>query len=129
MLASESVGDLSGSIRRVVVNHQNARVCMRKDAGHDDRKVFALVVRWHQDERAHTSGLPGGLDSERATGGWDFLTAVALAEAVSPASCVSDCRRSALSNRKVEICSETRPTRKTITANISSNTAPLGIRE
>ena len=32
------------------------------------------------------------------------------------------------SNRSVEICSETRPTRMTITENISSSTAPFGMR-
>src|SRR5688500_15417558 len=93
MLGRELVGQLTGAIRRAIVDDEQLCRSVGEHRLGDNRQIVALVVGRYQHQSAH--GLSCG---DR-------------------------------SNRSVAICSETKPTRNTMTANISRNTAPLGIRD
>src|SRR5207248_10267534 len=87
----EAVGDLSRSVGRSVVDHEDAKPVDRQQLLDERRKIGPLVVRRDDDERPHANYVRG------------------------------------FSKRREAICSDTRPTRNTITANRIRMTAPFGI--
>src|SRR5882757_5254014 len=95
MLQHQRIRHLAGSVRRLIVHHEQPDVGMLHQPADQQRQVVAFVVGRHDNQR-------GGRRRSRRRGHG---------------------RR--LSKRSEEICSETRPTRKMITLNRISSTDEL----
>jgi hypothetical protein len=50
VFACEGVGELTGPVRRVVVDHEDLHVWHGQEQADQDRQVVALVVRGDDDE-------------------------------------------------------------------------------